>query len=137
MSEWADEVMHQLVHDHGMDEEKALELYYALSSRYRWSGAVFTIRDVNVVIHEDEDEDGEGDWTGYWESEDKVTQAMRDALAWHWMWRRGIPDTLAERGNEFVPIINIYPSGEFDIEDVINMSRERYRADGSVVEEED
>lgn len=131
MSVWADELVHQLEHDHGMTEEQAVELYWALSRRYGWTGSVFTHKDVDVFVHADEDGYGDSETAGWDEKEEYLTEAVRDRLASSWVWRDGIPGALTERGNEFLPSVNVYPSGEFDIYDNIMQSAQRFRADGS------
>lgn len=134
MSLWTEEVVRRLERDQGMTEDDAMSLYHALSERYGWTGTIFTVRDVTVVVHEDEDEDSDGEWTDFYQAEDRLTPAIRDALSWHRMWRRVIPEALTEHGNEYTPVINIYKSGEFDIENPFDSSRQRHRADGSMIE---
>ena len=130
MSVWTDTAMEQL-RDGEMEADNALDLIGALMREYGWTGTIFTANDVNVVVHEDDDPDSDGEDADWSDKEELLTPAIIEALQWGRFWSRAIPEILTERGNDLMPTIHISGSGAFDIVNDVWLETYRFNADGS------
>jgi hypothetical protein len=101
-----------------LSEDSGLTVYWALCHKFQWTGTPTTMGDITV---EDDDED--------FLDTAALTPAMRDAIAWSYTWRKGIPERTAEIANDLTPIVTVHRDGSFTVTECDGEAT-RYTAEG-------
>jgi hypothetical protein len=101
-----------------LSEDSGLTVYWALHDKFQWTGTPTTMGDITV---EDDDED--------FLDTTALTPAMRDAIAWSYTWRKGIPERTAEIANDLTPIVTVHRDGSFTVTECDGEAT-RYTAEG-------
>lgn len=100
-----------------MTEDEAFTTLYRMTKRFRWVVAAWSLTDLEP---EGDDEDG-GDTA-------ELTEAMMEAVADTWEWRKGMGDRAAEYGSQVCPVVRVRKDGSFT---VVGIDEERrYTAHG-------
>lgn len=73
-----------------MTEGEAIALYFDLANQFGWKGTFFTR------------EDAESSWTEYHGQTEPFTDDAWNAVLLSWYWRKGLEETLTERGWDLV-----------------------------------